>query len=338
MATEIEVIERQLTDIAPTFEEALYGSGVPVQRFKRSVIMSCEKTPKLLECTRQSLFTAAGTAAILQLECDGTTGQAFLLPFRNTKKGVTEAQCLIGYKGYNTLGARAGCTINGEVVREDDEFDFELGSRGFIHHKPRLGSKKSIIAAWALLMHPTRPPVPMVISIDDILAIKEKSAAKSEGFSPWNDAKIGFPAMAAKSAKRRLHRAMPLNTEMDARYHLAAAMEERREEMGQHAYIVPGPKLVTDGHEITPHPAPGVIDLAPADLHIIGDDGQKITARTKEEFKARWLPRIAGTRSKKELNGIVARNKDALDAARKHAPAEVDEIRAAYHDKLKTWN
>ena len=48
------------------------------------------------------------------LEVDGVTGQAFLVPFAG------KVQLVVGYKGYNTLGARAGLTITGEVVRSGD--------------------------------------------------------------------------------------------------------------------------------------------------------------------------------------------------------------------------
>jgi recombination protein RecT len=334
---QLQPLSNQIDQIAPNFEEALLGSGIPIQRFKRSIIMSIEKTPKLYSCTRQSLFTAAGTAAILQLECDGTTGQCFLLPFWHSKDKVLKAQCIIGYKGYNTLGARAGCTIQGGVYREGDEFDFELGTHAHIRHRPKLGdeSARKVLASYAIMLHPQRPPVHLVLSLDEIIAIKNKAAAGGEGFSPWNDMSIGFPAMAEKSAKRRLHRSMALNTEMDRRYQLAAVMEERHEEWGQHSFIAPGPKLIADGHEMTPRPAPGVADFAPPDFHIVGDDGQKIKLTTKEELKARWLPRIAAARSKKDLNAVIARNKDAFETARKHASAEVDEIHAAYLARLK---
>jgi hypothetical protein len=51
--------------------------------------------------------------------------------------------------------------------------------------------------------------------------------------------------MAAKSAKRRLSRAMPLNA--DPRFHLAAAMEEAVEERGASAWIDPQRGLQIEG-------------------------------------------------------------------------------------------
>jgi phage RecT family recombinase len=74
------------------------------------------------------------SAACLGLEVDGVTGQAYLIPFKG------RAQLVVGYKGYNTLAARSGITITGAVVREGDEFDYQLGSAAFVRHKPK-GSK-----------------------------------------------------------------------------------------------------------------------------------------------------------------------------------------------------
>jgi hypothetical protein len=40
--------------------------------------------------------------------------------------------------------------VQGEVVREGDAFEYELGDKGFVRHKPKLGNPEGpIIAAWA---------------------------------------------------------------------------------------------------------------------------------------------------------------------------------------------
>jgi recombination protein RecT len=94
----------------------------------------------LLQCTPISVIQAATTGAVLGLEADGATGQGYLVPFRRKGRGRF-AQWLTGYKGYNTLAARVGLTINGDVVREGDFFDWEKGSAGFVRHKPSLAAR-----------------------------------------------------------------------------------------------------------------------------------------------------------------------------------------------------
>src|SRR5215472_2936865 len=142
MSNELTILEQQMKPLAPRFAEAL-GSVMPVERLMRTVMISVERLPSLLDCDRQSVFNAAMTAACLGLEVDGVPGQAYLIPFKR------RAQLVIGYKAMNTLAARSGITITGAVVREGDIFDYDKG-QGFITHKPKLGEPgRRIIAAWA---------------------------------------------------------------------------------------------------------------------------------------------------------------------------------------------
>jgi recombination protein RecT len=229
VASDLVIFEETLKPLAPRFEQAL-GNAMPVARLMRSIMVSVERNPDLLvKADRQSLLNASMSAACLALEVDGVTGQAYFIPFKG------KAQLVIGYKGMNTLGARSGFSIQGEIVREGDAFDYELGDKGFVKHKPKLGNGGPILAAWATASSLHRPALVSVLGIDDIMAIKQKSPGGSRSDSPWMDMMIGFPAMAAKSAKRRLSRAMPLNA--DPRFHLAAAMEETFEERGKPAWI-----------------------------------------------------------------------------------------------------
>jgi recombination protein RecT len=239
VASDLVIFENTLKPLAPRFEQALAGA-IPVERLMRSIMVSVERNPDLLvKADRQSLLNASMSAACLALEVDGVTGQAYFIPFKG------KAQLVIGYKGMNTLGARSGFSIQGEVVREGDAFDYELGDKGFVRHKPKLGNRGPILAAWATASSLHRPALVSVLGIDDIMAIKQKSPGGGRTDSPWMDMMIGFPAMAAKSAKRRLSRAMPLNA--DPRFHLAAAMEETFEERGKSAWIDPHRGLQIDG-------------------------------------------------------------------------------------------
>src|SRR6185295_600596 len=247
MPNELTVIENGLKMVEPRLHSAL-GGLMPSNRLIQTVLISCERTPKLLECTPQSIMNGAMTFAVLGLPVDGATGQGFLLPFRKT------AQAAIGYKGYNTLGARAGLTITGGTVREDDEvFDFMLGDKAFVRHKPKLGSRARIIAFWAVAAANGRPPIVSVLSIDEVNAIKAKSpAVKAGADTPWNDLAIGFPAMGEKSAKRRLARSTPLITDAP-QFMLGDRMEEAFDEQGRPAWITPDRGVVLDG-EFSPLP------------------------------------------------------------------------------------
>jgi recombination protein RecT len=225
MSNALTVFESQLQPLKPQFAEVL-GDLMPVDRLIRTVLVSVERAPKLLDCSRQSLFNAAMSAAVLGLEVDGVTGQAFLIPYGN------RAQLVIGYKGYNTMAARSGISIQGAVVREGDKFLYQLGTNGSVTHIPVLGSEGRIVGAWAVAEANNRPPVISVLSMQEIMEVKERSPGARKPDSPWNDPKVGFVAMAEKTAKRRLARSMPLNV-----MQLGAKLDETWEERGRHAWI-----------------------------------------------------------------------------------------------------
>lgn len=247
MANEIARIEKGLELVAPQLEQVLAMYKIPVERLMRTVVLSVERLPALLNCPVQTVLNSAMTAACLGLEVDGVTGQGFLIPFK--EEGTPKAQFLVGYKGYNTMGARSGFTLNSNVAREGDKFDFQLGTGGFVLHKPMLGreNERKIIAAYAVAESPGRSPIVQVLSLDQVLAVKAKSPGAKRSASPWNDPLVGFPAMAAKTAKRRLARDMPLNTT----FHMAAAMEEQVEEVGRAAWITPERGVVIDAEPST---------------------------------------------------------------------------------------
>src|SRR5262245_50669564 len=218
------VLEQQMQPLPPRFSQVL-GGIMPVERLMRTVMISVERLPKLLECDRQSIFNAAMSAACLGLEVDGVTGQGYLIPFKG------KAQLVIGYKGYNTLAARSGITITGAVVREGDAFDFDKGE-GWITHKPKLGEPgRRIIGAWAKAAAKRGAAVIEVIGIDELMAVKANSPGAKRNDSPWNDPAIGFPAMCEKTAKRRLARSLPLNV-----MQYAARLDEAVDEQGEAAW------------------------------------------------------------------------------------------------------
>jgi len=241
-SNQLIVLEQQLKPLEQPLAEVLAGR-MPVERLTRTLLISCERNPKLLECDRQSLFNSAMSAAVLGLEVDGVTGQAFLIPFKN------RAQLVIGYRGFTTMGARSGYTITGAVVREGDQFNFSLGTEPVLIHIPADKPGGRITHAWAAATNLRLPPIISVLPIADILAIKQKSPGARKEDSPWNDPAIGFPAMAEKSAKRRLARSMPLNV-----MQYAARLEEAFDEQGRHSWIDPNKGVQIEGNLVDVQP------------------------------------------------------------------------------------
>jgi len=306
MNQDIAILEKQMAPLAPHFAQVL-GTTMPVERLIRTVIVSVERAPKLLQCDRQSLFNAAMSAAVLGLEVDGVTGQAFLIPFKN------RAQLVIGYKGMNTLAARAELTISGAVVRDGDFFEFDLGA-STISHKPVLNNKGRIVAAWARAAHLRRPPVIVVLGIDELLAVKAKSPGAKMPDSPWNDPSLGFVAQCEKTAKRRLWRSLPLSV-----MQLAARMDEAVNEQDKPAWISPERGVIIDGAATDAAPTPTAAALigsklspqSPGDAAmtpprpVIGQDGAGAGDDIKENDSDR-LDRLDNALSDAAKRGMEA--------------------------------
>lgn len=288
MPNELVVIEKQLTTLAPRFDNMLRGSLMDSRALIAGVMIACERTPRLLECTPQSLLNCTNTAAALRLPFDGASGQFFPLPFKD--KGTMKAQPCVGYKGFNTIGARGGLSINAGVVREGDlEWDYREGSDGFVRHKKKLDNDGRIIASWSVGSSNGRPDVVCVMGIGQIEAIMKRSPAVRFGAdSPWKDLIIGFEAMAEKTPRRRLARSIPWEID-SGRFMQAARLDEAFDEQGLHGYI--GDKgLVVEGDNspladrelnetptaeilMAPRAIPDGLDAVQKDGHIAAAEG-----------------------------------------------------------------
>jgi recombination protein RecT len=80
----------------------------------------------LQECEPYTLMFAALKATALNLPIEPSLGMAHVIPYKNKKRGITEAQFQIGYKGFQQLALRTGQYrhINTTEVREG-----EIGKR-----------------------------------------------------------------------------------------------------------------------------------------------------------------------------------------------------------------
>lgn len=124
----------QIDRMKPQITAAL-PKHLNADRMVRIAFTELRKTPKLQECHPITTLGAIITLSQLGLE-PGVLGQAYLVPFNNKRKGVLECQAIPGWKGYVDLVSRAGrASVATGGVREGDEFDYDLGSKPFVHYK-----------------------------------------------------------------------------------------------------------------------------------------------------------------------------------------------------------
>lgn len=95
--------------------------------FITSIVSAVQTNPALKECTKQSILSAALLGEGLKLSPSPQLGHYYLVPFKNNKQGITEAQFQLGYKGYIQLAIRSGqykkinvlAIKEGELIRYD---------------------------------------------------------------------------------------------------------------------------------------------------------------------------------------------------------------------------
>jgi recombination protein RecT len=183
----------------------------PVERFMRLVLNDISRNPKLAECSSTSILGGMLEAAALGLEVN-VLGHCWLVPYWNSRESIREAQLIVGYKGLVKLAynSEAVSCVTAGVVREGDEFDYQLGTDRYLHHRLNpSGAYGDITHAYAIV-ETTRGGRPLidVMTLDDILRVRDRAKAKDSG--PWN---TDFEAMAAKTPLRRVMKLAPVSTE-----------------------------------------------------------------------------------------------------------------------------
>lgn len=173
------------------------------ERFIRIAITALTRTPKLQECTQESFFQCLLDLSALGLEPDGR--RAHLIPYG---KACT---LIVDYKGIVDLVRRSGevSNIHADVVCENDAFDYQFGSGGFLKHKPALTNRGKVICAYSFVRLKDGSEDFDVMAVEDIDRIKKRSRASGNGpwVTDWNE-------MAKKTVFRRQSKWLPFSPEL----------------------------------------------------------------------------------------------------------------------------
>ena len=122
-----EGVKKQITEII----------GKNSETFMASIISAVQTNPALQECTNSSILSGALLGESLKLSPSPILGNYYLVPYKDNKQGITQAQFQIGYKGYLQLAIRSGqyrklnvvAIKEGELLKYDalnEEIDVRL--------------------------------------------------------------------------------------------------------------------------------------------------------------------------------------------------------------------
>ena len=190
-------------------------------RLVRIAISAARNSPGLTEATPLSLAGSLMTAATLGLEPNTPAGECYLVPYKDRRKQVTEAQLIVGYQGYVKLYRQhpmAG-DIFAEAVYPEDVFDYARGTNPFVDHRPRpkdraADSKPTHYYAVAILSNGAKPFV--VLTAEEVKELrrgKEGSSGDIPDPQRW---------MERKTALRQLVKMLPKSSVLA----LAAQVDE----------------------------------------------------------------------------------------------------------------
>jgi recombination protein RecT len=199
---------------------AVLPKHVGADRMLKIALGALRTTPKLMQARTDTLLGAIIQCAQLGLEPNTPLGHAYLIPFENRSKNITEVQIVFGYKGLIDLARRSGqiVSIAAHEVREADHFEYEYGLDEKLVHRPAMGERGEVIAFYAVAKLVGGGYAFEVMSKADIIAIRDASQGwktavrfKKEAQSPWG---AHFVEMGRKTVLRRLFKFLPVSIEL----------------------------------------------------------------------------------------------------------------------------
>lgn len=119
--SDLKVFNQTITNVR-TQEYLQNVLGEKKQSFVNNLTALVSNDKNLQQCEPMTLMFAALKATALDLPLDNNLGFAYVIPYKNTRANITEAQFQCGYKGITQLAIRSGQfkTINVTDVREGE--------------------------------------------------------------------------------------------------------------------------------------------------------------------------------------------------------------------------
>lgn len=223
------------------------------ERIIQMYLTCIRQNPELAQCTPESILGGLFTSAQLGLEF--VAGNAFLLPFSNSRKvgidakgdpifkKVREAQFIIGYRGLGNLFYRHEKSVQlaWGAVHEKDDFAYEYGTNAYLKHIPSQEKDRGKVKGFyviATLQNGGRPF--QYMSYEDCIEhgkkhsktyIKKnnKETGQPYGFmasSPWI---TNTEAMCLKTVFIQLSKLLPLSIELQQAISIDETSREYKE-------------------------------------------------------------------------------------------------------------
>jgi recombination protein RecT len=199
-------------------------------RLARIALTEVRKNPTLGKCDQGSFLGAIMQCAQLGLEPGGALGHAYLLPFENKRKQITEVQFIVGYRGMIDLARRSGqiVSLSARAVHAGDRFRYSYGLNETVDHVPAENGGGELTHVYAVAKLRDGGVQFEVMNRAEVEKVRNESNGYKSAIrydrkdNPW----IGFfEEMAKKTVIRRLFKYLPVSIEMQT----AVGLDEQAE-------------------------------------------------------------------------------------------------------------
>jgi len=191
-----------LEKMADKFREALPPT-MDESKFISVLKLTLNKNPKLLQADKNSLLQTFMSAAKDGLYLDGKESAA--VQYGQSVQYIPMVEGII--KVLHNSGLIK--TLCAEVVYENDLFDYELGTKQHITHKPLItGDRGKPVCVYAIAITTNQGEYYEVMNMAEIDKCRQVSKASSSPHSPWVK---WFDQMAKKTVIHRIAKRLPKN-------------------------------------------------------------------------------------------------------------------------------
>lgn len=202
-----------LEKMRPEMSRAL-GQSIGIEYFLRVALTTWRKSEFIQKCSYKSVIACLMDIAQLQLSPDSLLGEAYLVPFWNSKMNSYEATTILGYKGFVKMVRRNTnvATLTSDVVYSKDKFTYRKGSQRVLIHEPVLeGDRGYPIGAYAYIAFVGGGEDFEFVREDYIDRIKRSSKSADKDGSPW---KLWWEAQWKKTALKQLLKIADISPEV----------------------------------------------------------------------------------------------------------------------------
>ena len=200
--TPLVAMQGTLEKMADKFKEALPPT-MDESKFISVLKLTLNKNPKLLQADKNSLLQTFMSAAKDGLYLDGR--EAAAVQYGQSVQYIPMVEGII--KVLHNSGLIK--TLCAEVVYENDLFDYELGTKQHITHKPLItGDRGKPVCVYAIAVTTNQGEYYEVMNMAEIDKCRQVSKASSSPHSPWVK---WFDQMAKKTVIHRIAKRLPKN-------------------------------------------------------------------------------------------------------------------------------